>query len=284
MNDIAPVSPLTRPAGFPQQPFDVAVVMPTVLRPHLRQALQSVYTQDVGGTIQILVGIDKALGNRSLLDELIAAAPAHIHVTVIDPGYSTSMRHGGMHSCFYGGALRTVLSYLANSRYVAYLDDDDWFAPDHLSSLLRAVQGRAWAYSLRWYGHPEQARGLCIDRWESRGPQQGVYAASGGFVAPSCLMLDKIQCAMALSLWSVSPFSEGDGEDRLILGALANQACAGTGKATSFYTLDPNDGNHALRLKWMRDSGVATSFDWQTPKRRLIGRKARQTIHFYNDE
>jgi len=277
MNDMPPDQNILSP----QQQFDVAVVVPTVLRPHLQRALESVYAQDLDGTIQILVGIDRALGSRALLDQLITAAPGHIHVTVIDPGYSTSLRHGGVHSCFYGGAMRTVLSFLANSRYVAYLDDDDWFAPNHLSSMLKAIQDHDWVYSLRWYGHPEQTRGICRDRWESVGPENGVYAASGGFVAPSCLMLDKTRCAMSLPLWSVSAFPEGDGEDRLVLRSLTDQGLrgAGTGRATSFYTLDPNDGNHALRLRWMRDSGAGEQLpELNAPDRRLIGRAARQTV------
>lgn len=261
----------------PQQPFDVAVIIPTVLRPHLRRALESVYAQDLNGRIQVLIGIDKALGSRELLNELILTAPAHVHVTVLDPGYSTSIRHGGMHNCFYGGSLRTVLSYLANSQYVAYLDDDDWFAPDHLSSMLAAVKGNDWAYSLRWYGHPYQPQGLCIDAWESVGPGKGVYnEKSGGFVAPSCLMLDKISCAMLLSLWSVSPFASGDGEDRLIFDALTKSDLRGNGtnKATSFCTLDPNDGNHRMRLAWMAEQGALDGVDWADAPNRLVERGA----------
>jgi len=261
----------------PQQGFDVAVVVPTVLRPHLRDALESVYAQDFAGTIQILIGIDKALGRREFLDELIAAAPAHMHVTVLDPGYSTSKRHGGVHNCFYGGALRTILSYLANSRYVAYLDDDDWFASDHLSSMLAAIPGNDWAYSQRWYGHPNKFQGLCIDAWESVGPGKGIYKESfGGFVAPSCLMLDKIRCEQLLSLWSVSPFPGGDGEDRLIFDALNKNGFRGaaTSNASSYCTLDVNDGNHGNRLQWMREQGVLNVADWSATRDRLIGRIA----------
>jgi Glycosyl transferase family 2 len=257
-----------------QQPFDVAVVIPTILRPHLRRALESVYSQDLQGRIQVLIGIDKALGSREMLNELISAAPPHVHVTVIDPGYSTSMRHGGVHSCFYAGAMRTVLSFLANSRYVAYLDDDDWFAPDHLSSMLTAIEGHDWAWSQRWYSHPITAQGICIDAWESMGPGQGVYAHCGGFVAPSCLMLDKISCAMLLPLWSNSPFAYGDGEDRLVLDMLIQTGLKGAhnNKASSFYTLDPRDGNHGHRMRWMREQGALQSEDAYPASDRLIGR------------
>jgi hypothetical protein len=269
--DTAPDSPSL------QRPFDVAVVVPTVLLPHLRRALESVYAQDLQGRIQILVGIDKVLGCRKLLDELILLAPDHVHVTVIDPGYSTSLRHGGVHNCFYGGSLRSALSFLANSRYVAYLDDDDWFAPDHLSSLLTAIVGHDWAWSQRWYGHPTMAQGICIDAWESVGPGRGIYnAGSGGFVAPSCLMLDKISCGMLLPLWSFSPFASGDGEDRLIFDSLIKSDLKGVGthNASSFCTLDPNDSQHARRMHWMRQQGALTCDDLYPTSDRLIERSA----------
>lgn len=259
--------------------------MPTVLRPHIRQALESIYAQDLSGTIQILVGIDKALGSKELLNELISAAPNNVRVTVLDPGYSTSSRHGGMHSCFYGGALRTVLSYLANSQYVAYLDDDDWFAPNHLSSLLSAIKGNDVAYSLRWYAHPQKQQGICIDNWESVGPGQGVYKERfGGFIAPSCLMLDKMRCQALLPLWSLSPFKSGDGEDRLIFDAIIHTGLkyASNNEATSFCSVDPYDSNHRNRLEWMRQAGVAVESlaDIAMPSDRLLSRShidTRQT-------
>ena len=65
------------------------------------------------------------------------------------------MRHGGLHPAYDGGVLRCVLTYLANSRYVAYLDDDNWWADNHLSSMLAAIKDHHWAYALRWFVHPD---------------------------------------------------------------------------------------------------------------------------------
>jgi hypothetical protein len=258
-----------------QKQFAVAVVIPTVLRPHLRWALESVFRQDLEGSIQVLIGIDKPLGERSLLDALLLEAPPNVHITVLDPGYSTSVRHGGIYSTHYGGALRTILSYLANSHYIAYLDDDDWFAPGHLSSLLTAIRGHAWAYSLRWYGHPARPEGLCIDEWESTGPDTGIFKERfGGFVAPSCMMLDKSVCHMLLPFWSVAMFADGGGEDRRIFEKLRGHGFPGgaTHRATSYCTLDPNDAAHPLRIEWMRGKGVDLPDDWLEGPPRLVGR------------
>ena len=45
--------------GFdPQRPCDVTVIMPTVMRKTITDALKSVFRQDLAGRIQVLIGID----------------------------------------------------------------------------------------------------------------------------------------------------------------------------------------------------------------------------------
>jgi hypothetical protein len=141
-----------------QRPLDIAVVMPTLLRPTLLDAVRSVYAQSVDGRIQILIGIDKPEGDPAVIDAVVAERPSHCVVTIFYPGYSTSVRHGGLHPARDGGTLRTVMFYLANARHVALLDDDNWWHPDHLRHLRAAIEGRDWAYALRWYVHPATRR------------------------------------------------------------------------------------------------------------------------------
>ncbi len=82
--------------GEQQQPFDVAVIVPTMLRPSLEVAIRSVFAQDLDGRIQIMIGIDREGGIRDVLDALIADCPENMHMTVVEPGYSTSARNGGL--------------------------------------------------------------------------------------------------------------------------------------------------------------------------------------------
>ena len=98
-----------------QQPFDVAVVTPSVLRPTLARALRSILLQDHPGRVQALIGIDRREGGPQVLRPVLEAVPARRVVTVVDPGYSTSARHGGLHPARDGGALRCILTYLANA-------------------------------------------------------------------------------------------------------------------------------------------------------------------------
>jgi hypothetical protein len=240
-----------------QTPFDVAVVIPTVLRPTLSRAIDSIYAQTFRGTVQVLLGVDKVDGDVAVLSDIARRCPDHCALTLFDPGYSTSVRHGGLHPAKDGGCLRTVLSYIANSRYVAYLDDDNWWHEDHLGSLLHAVAGHDWAFSLRWYVDHATDRPLCVDEWESVGPDDGCFKGRfGGFVDTNCLMIDKLACEPALRWWSIPLHGDpiGMSGDRHVFHFLKNhKKWNGTGLATSYYVIQPRDAMHSLRVQWIEE-------------------------------
>jgi len=224
-----------------QTPFDAAVVIPSILRPELPRALRSVFAQDLAGRIQVLVGVDKPLGDGSVIAEACKDRPSNVAVSVLDLGYSTSARHGGVNSAADGGSLRAILSFLANSRYITYLDDDDWWAPDHLSSLRAAIEGHHYSYTLRWLVDAKTLKLQCIDEWNSVGPDKGLSATEGGFVGPTSLMIDKLECLPVLCFWSQSPGDPGLFADRLVFHALRwNFRGNGTGRATAYYALRPD--------------------------------------------
>jgi hypothetical protein len=243
------------PGAELQNTFDAAVVIPTILRQELADALRSIFVQDLGVRIHVLIGIDKLGADLSMLDAICEARPLNCLVQVFYPGYSTARRHGGLSPGGSGGVLRCILSYLANSPYVAYLDDDNWWRPDHIRLLRAALDRASWAFSLRWFVHPLSRRPNCVDQWESVGPGQGVFRERfGGWADPNCLMLNKVACEAVLPLWN-QPLP-GDpkamSEDRNIFAALSRYyRGAGTSQPTAFYNLDPDDDMHPLRLKLM---------------------------------
>jgi hypothetical protein len=59
-----------------QQPFDVGIVMATVVRPTLEGAVRSVFAQQFAGRIQILIGVDRWQGDRAAVEQLRAARPS----------------------------------------------------------------------------------------------------------------------------------------------------------------------------------------------------------------
>ncbi len=235
-----------------QDTMDAAVVMPTVLRPELRDALHSVFAQDLPGRVQVLIGIDKPTSDISVLDTLCAGRPPNFVVQVFYPGYSTSVRHGGLTKARDGGALRCILSYLANSPCVAYLDDDNWWRPDHLRLLRQALEQSDWAYSLRWFVHPASRHPICVDEWESVGPFRGVFRVHGGWVDPNCLMLNKVTCEVVLAKWSHPLRGDLTGltADRNVFKLLRERfRGTATNQPTVFYQLNPGDVLHATRLR-----------------------------------
>lgn len=113
----------------------------------------------VGGTC-----VDAVRGDPIVIDELLAERPPGHAVTVLDLGCSTSVRNGGIYLSQDGGALRTMLTYAANSRYVAYLDDDNWIQESHLVRPRAAIEGQDWVYTLRWYVDPDTLEPMALDR------------------------------------------------------------------------------------------------------------------------
>ncbi|HLJ21759.1 MAG TPA: glycosyltransferase family 2 protein [Stellaceae bacterium] len=239
-----------------QQPFDAAVVIPTTCRPSLARAVRSVFRQTGLERIHVLLGVDVVRGDPAIVDALLAERPPNHAVTVLDLGYSTSVRHGGFYLSQDGGALRVMLTYAANSRYVAYLDDDNWLHESHLARLRAAIEGRDWAYTLRWYVDPETMEPLAIDRWESVGPGKGVFASAyGGFVDPNSLMVDKLRCEAAIAAWTIPMSADPRGRtaDRTVFDRLRHSKAIGcTHTPTSYYLLNPSDHNSVARLGWLR--------------------------------
>jgi glycosyltransferase involved in cell wall biosynthesis len=234
-----------------QKPYNVSVVIPSIGRKEIIKAISSIFEQNVN-RIQILIGIDKPKESLLFLDDFLESCPKHITVNIFYPGYSTSVRHGGITLAQDGGDLRSTLTQLANSKYVAYLDDDNWWESTHLSDLLAAIKNKAWAFSLRYFVHPDSKNIICIDEWESVGPGKGIFLQKfGGFVDPNCLIIDKELCWQCISLWNI-PLNgdlKGMSADRNVFNFLKNHSAPGvTGKANAFYVLDPNDGLHNHRL------------------------------------
>ena len=226
-----------------QDQFSVSVVTPTVLRPTLKKAVQSIYAQKNVDSIQLVLGVDKNLyDNADMLHQLIEERPDHVAITVVDPGYSTFSRNGGLYQAIGGGAMRPVLTLLANSRYVAYLDDDNWMHATHLSGLLQAIEGKEWAYCFRWFCGPDgEILGYDVN------DSTGVAFKAGDvdiapFADPNTMIIDKIACEEFLLSW-LNPFlDDGHGADRRFARDLFRDRVYGVSPYfSSFYRFGPDE-------------------------------------------
>lgn len=186
-----------------QEPADVGVVMPTLLKSgRISEAVASVFGQAFPGRIQLMIGVDLEGPDLSPLRETLAQRPPNVSALILRLPYSTSIRNGGVHTPSDGGVLRAVLSLMANSRRVAYLDDDNVWLPNHLSALTAAMGDHPWAYSQRMLVDAETGQDLGVDRWHSAGPNAGEFAPFGGFVDTNCLLIDNVKLAAGLGWWA----------------------------------------------------------------------------------
>jgi len=144
------------------------------------------------------------------------------------------------------------LTHLANSNFVAYLDDDNWWAKTHLEDLLVAIKNKAWAFSLRYFVYPPPEMRMVLDQWESVGPGKGVFLQNfGGFADPNTLMINKELCWECISLWNFPLGNDPDGmsADRNVFNYLKDHSEPGqTNKGTVFYKISPKDANHQNRM------------------------------------
>ncbi|MBL9152509.1 MAG: glycosyltransferase family 2 protein [Verrucomicrobiales bacterium] len=267
-------TPPRYPAGQPVPRHDLSIIVTTVGRTSLLRTVRSIFSQRFSGPLQVLIGVDTDLSDGKLADHratIEAECPAHISLLWLDPGYSTSRRHGGVHDCCFGGSMRSALTLLADARFVTYLDDDDWLLPEHAATILSAIEGKSWAYSFSWYADGDTSEPLCIDEIESVGVDQGIYAETyGGFVRPSGLTIDKLALLKYVHLWSTAGTPSGDGEDRVIFSRLRHEPHACTGQATVCCAIDPHDPAHPARVEFMHRKGI--TFRSQTKSESTRGR------------
>jgi hypothetical protein len=236
-----PAAPIGRyfPDAFDaQEPAAVAVVMPTILRPRIIGAVESVFRQTFAGRIELMIGVDKAADSPEHLEGVLARRPDNVSALVLELPYSTSVRHGGIHPATDGGSLRAILSFMANARYVAYLDDDNAWEPEHLAGVLQAVQGKVWAYALRLLIDETNGQELGVDRWDSVGPHAGRFAPQGGLVDVNCLLIDKVAAARALGRWSEGP---QDTSDRAFFAAIKDAPHGRVDRPTVRYGIRPTN-------------------------------------------
>jgi glycosyltransferase involved in cell wall biosynthesis len=140
----------------------VVVITASVGRADLRRCVDSVRNQDFAD-VRHLVVVDgpefeadavRALAGTDLGDRL--------EVLVLP-------RNAGRPDN-YGYRIYGAMSLLVNDDIVCFLDEDNWFDPDHVSSTVDALHrtGASWAYSLRGVC-TEQGDRICEDDCDSLG-------------------------------------------------------------------------------------------------------------------
>ena len=126
----------------PRPRYEVSVVTPSIGTEFLSQAIESVQRQIYPFVRHFIVADGPECHDH--IAGMVPTDPRHpIHVLPLP----LNVGGGG----YNGHRVYGAMPFLVPSRFVAFLDEDNWFADDHLETLMQAItsRGLAWAYSLR---------------------------------------------------------------------------------------------------------------------------------------
>ena len=159
-----------------------------------------------------------------------------LSIFYLELSYSASVRHGGIRSAMDGVSLRAILSLSANGRYVAYLDDVNTWAFEHLTKLVSAIQGKAFTFSQRYLIGEDTGENYGQDIWHSVGVDKGEFASQGGFFDTNCLLVDIIKTAPVIGRWASSgSLRPGFIADRFVFSVIKNSPHGVVAEPTVFY-------------------------------------------------
>ena len=145
----------------------VTVITPTIGSPKLKDAIESVAAQTYGN-VRHLVIIDGPEYKEVLHKNVQYPETVMFNkLDMVTLPYNTGKV--GEQS-FYGHRIYATYPHLINSDYILFLDEDNWYQPDHVASLVETIetQNLDFAYSLRQIYNTNKEY-LCDDNCESLG-------------------------------------------------------------------------------------------------------------------
>jgi len=197
--------------------MNITVVTSSIGRPELRQCIESVRSQTIKVKHSVYVNGPKYHEKaREVLKDFEEVQAIYLPEETGDYGFGYSM-----------AGVFAAAPFLTNSDWVFFLNDDDFYDPNHIESVMRLVEENdlKWAYSLRRIVDINGST-ICDDDWCSLGhwPIRGTdeYLVDNSCYAVSRKLAQKLALA-----WTTLPIVA----DRCFLMALKesgeNSGCTG---------------------------------------------------------
>jgi len=201
------------------------VVIPTTGAETLQQAVESVLNQTLPTDCYVVVdGRDNYSRANRILDDFadrikIAYLPENVGA-----------------NGFYGHRVYAAFTHLVNTEYLCYLDQDNWFEPDHVDTCIETITSKQlqWCYSLRNIYNSE--RFACRDDCESLGKYPSYHNIN--HIDTNSYFLKRDLVLQLASVWH-----GGWGQDRVFYSVIKDMLpkydCTGS------YTLNYRVGGNA---------------------------------------
>jgi len=213
------------------------VITPTTGSPELVDAIDSVINQTYKDVNHLIVvdGADYSFRTDVTLRDGGIVVGDKIKRT--DLPFNT----GG--NGFYGHRIMAAFSHLVNHDVVLFLDQDNWFEPDHVETMIKEIKqfNLDWTYSLRKIFNKDKTY-ICDDNCESLG-RWPVWVNDQAYLIDSSSYCFKTEFIRKIGhLWD-----HGWGADRrfytIVKDQLKHQNYTCTGKHTLNYRLGGNEGS-----------------------------------------
>lgn len=155
----------------------VMVITPTTGKDTVHKAMQSVEKQTVYTEHLIVAdGTDAIIAMNKMEYGTIPKCVSFVDLP-------ENVGGGG----WYGHRVYAAMPLMVNADYILFLDEDNWFEPNHVESMIEKIKSKdlMWSYSLRKICD-EEGNYICDDDCESLGRWPVFYDHTLNFVDTNC--------------------------------------------------------------------------------------------------
>jgi glycosyltransferase involved in cell wall biosynthesis len=206
----------------------VAIVTPTIASEHLEKCIDSVDKQTYEDIVHYIF-IDGCQYEPKAREILVGSSKTRMIELEENVGKG-----------WYGHRVYAACSFLVNADVICYLDEDNFFEPNHIETVVKKLQeGNDWVYSLRNI-HDKEGKFLCEDNCESLGKWPVYFNPEVHHIDTSCFAVRRDVAVRIGHAW----YGQW-GADRQFFGALKTHfpkySC--TNQYTTNYRLDGNENS-----------------------------------------
>lgn len=232
----------------------VAIVTPTIGQDLLSDCLDSVQKQDYENLTHY-VFLDGKQYYDKIHPMLYQAAGKRTIQTV---SLEDNVGKG-----WYGHRVYAACSFLVNADIIMYLDEDNWYEPNHVSSLVDTIVSKNydWAFSLRKI-YEKNGEYICDDNCENLGNYSSVFNEARNHIDTSCFAVKRDVAVQIGHAW----YAQWGG-DRVFYSNIGKYFpnYGGTGEHTLCYRVDGNQGSVSKQYFGYGNEIMSTRYNGSYP-------------------